>query len=185
MIRYLRIFKEIEGFVDILTFKRIKSVVMKKMCETFIVTVSYFIISACLWYMCGGTLLSPVHNVKDRDNWIFRLGYYGKDYWTILLASLYWTIQTIFTVGYGDMPALTKLEMYASLTRVFSIFTQIFGSIILSYIYASMAIFIKYLNQEKESKRYTIDYLKKVRRKYNLPPNFIKKLITKIKNETE
>ena len=49
--------------------------------------------------------------MKDRDNWIFRLGYFGKDYWTILLASLYWTIQTIFTVGYGDMPALTKLEM--------------------------------------------------------------------------
>jgi hypothetical protein len=173
MIRYLRIFKEIEGFVDILTFKRIKSVVMKKMCETFIVTVSYFIISACLWYICG------VHNVKDRDNWIFRLGYIGKDYWTILLASLYWTIQTIFTVGYGDMPALTKLEM------VFSIFTQIFGSIILSYIYASMAIFIKYLNQEKESKRYTIDYLKKVRRKYNLPRMFITELIKKIKAETE
>jgi hypothetical protein len=105
MLRYLRIFKEIEGFVDILTFKRIKSVVMKKMCETFIVTVSYFIISACLWYLCGA------YNKKDRDNWIFRLGYVGKDSWTILLASLYWTIQTIFTVGYGDMPALTKLEM--------------------------------------------------------------------------
>ena len=55
----------------------------------------------------------------------------------------------------------------------------------MSYIYASMAIFIKYLNQEKESKRYTIDYLKKVRRKYNLPPKFIKTLIQKIKNETE
>lgn len=105
MLRYLRIFKEIEGFVDILTFKQIKSVVMKKMCETFIVTVSYFIISACLWYFCG------VYNVKDKDNWIFRLGYVGKDYGTLLLASLYWTIQTIFTVGYGDIPALTKLEM--------------------------------------------------------------------------
>jgi hypothetical protein len=69
--------------------------------------------------------------------------------------------------------------------RVFSIFTQIFGSIILSYIYASMAIFIKFLNQEKESKRYTIDYLKKVRRKYNLPNHFIKVLINKIKQDTE
>lgn len=56
MVRYLRIFKEIEGFVDILTFRQIKSVVMKKMCETFIVTVSYFIISACLWYICGSNL---------------------------------------------------------------------------------------------------------------------------------
>ena len=55
----------------------------------------------------------------------------------------------------------------------------------MSYIYASMAIFIKYLNQEKESKRYTIEYLKKVRRKYSLPPTFIRGLIQKIKAETE
>lgn len=146
---------------------------MKKMCETLIITNTFFMVSACLWYICG------IHNVKVRENWIFRLGYTDKSNAEILLGAFYWTIQTIFTVGYGDMPAKTKLEM------VYSIFIQIFGSIILAYINASMAIFIKYLNRQKEPKRYTIDYLKRVKKKYGLSSRFLKDLILKVKKSDD
>lgn len=173
MIRYLRVFKEIEGFVDIITFRKIESVVLKKMCETVIVTLTYFIISASLWYVIGA------HNMSVRTNWLFRLSYTDRSPLSTMLASLYWSIQTIFTVGYGDMPAVTKLEM------TFSIFTQIFGSIILAYIYASMTIFIKYVNMEKDTKRYTVDYLKRVRRKYGLKPRFFKVMINKVKRSED
>lgn len=44
------------------------------------------------------------------DNWVIRLGYSDYSPWEKYLISLYWTIQTVVTVGYGDLPAVTSTE---------------------------------------------------------------------------
>lgn len=51
-----------------------------------------------------------MYNFDDRNNWRYRLNYMDKTTAELYVASLYWTIQTVVTVGYGDFAAVTKFE---------------------------------------------------------------------------
>jgi len=46
----------------------------------------------------------------DIDNWKFRLGFNDLSPLELYLISFYWTVQTVVTVGYGDLPAVTSTE---------------------------------------------------------------------------
>ena len=66
-------------------------------------------ISACFWYL--------TYKLSDfsPDSWVVRNGYQddtnGKKY----LASMYWAVATILTVGYGDISGKTSLERVVSI----------------------------------------------------------------------
>ena len=50
--------------------------------------------------------------LEDPENWISRLGYRDSTNLEKYVTCIYWVIQTIFTVGYGDIPAMTTIELY-------------------------------------------------------------------------
>ena len=54
----------------------------------------------------------------------------------LYVASIYYTVTTITTVGYGDLSAQNTLE------RIFSVFTMITGVIAFSYATGSLASLI-------------------------------------------
>jgi hyperpolarization activated cyclic nucleotide-gated potassium channel 2 len=55
------------------------------------------------------------------DTWVVRKNYIDKDAGTQYLASIYWALQTLTTVGFGDINAVTVTE------KVITIFWMIFG----------------------------------------------------------
>lgn len=59
----------------------------------------------CFWF-----LASKVYD-HDPDTWIGRYNLEDADDGFQYLRSLYWSTQTVITVGYGDMPAVTPVEM--------------------------------------------------------------------------
>jgi hyperpolarization activated cyclic nucleotide-gated potassium channel 2 len=61
-------------------------------------------ISACFWYLTAK--LSDF----DEDTWIMRYGYIDDSNGKKYLASLYWAVATILTVGYGDISGFTLVE---------------------------------------------------------------------------
>eukprot|EP00347_Sterkiella_histriomuscorum_P001398 403372187 len=64
----------------------------------------------CFWF------LSSKFNDHDPDTWIARLKLEDADDTTQYLYSLYWSTQTVITVGYGDLPAITSnIEVQASI----------------------------------------------------------------------
>ena len=61
-------------------------------------------ISACFWYLTAK--LSDF----DENTWIMRYGYIDDSNGKKYLASLYWAVATILTVGYGDISGGTLVE---------------------------------------------------------------------------
>lgn len=74
-----------------------------------------------------------VFNLSVHDNWVMRLGYLDRSKLEVYMACFHWTVQTIFTVGYGDFPARTKAE------QLYSIFLQSIGQFIYAYIIGSIS----------------------------------------------
>lgn len=72
----------------------------------FLVIVSLCIhLMGCLWYF------SAKLYEFEPDTWVVRHGFIDENTGYQYLASIYWTVTTIVTVGYGDITARTELEM--------------------------------------------------------------------------
>jgi hypothetical protein len=84
---------------------------LERIFTTFVISFIIFHITSCIWHVISGTpRLPPVYDVDNPDNWKFRLGYNDSSIVELYLVSFYWTIQTVVTVGYGDLPAKTSSE---------------------------------------------------------------------------
>lgn len=61
-------------------------------------------IAACFWYL--------TYKLSDYapDSWVMRMGYQDSSISTKYLASVYWAVATILTVGYGDIHGETTIE---------------------------------------------------------------------------
>ena len=77
---------------------------LERIFSTFALSFMIFHIVSCLWHLVA------VLDSDDPANWKFRLGYIDYGPWELYLISFYWTIQTVVTVGYGDIPAITSIE---------------------------------------------------------------------------
>lgn len=54
---------------------------------------------SCFWF------LSAKFNDFEETCWVVKRGIQDRDNGYLYLTSLYWALQTITTVGYGDIPA--------------------------------------------------------------------------------
>jgi CRP-like cAMP-binding protein len=61
-------------------------------------------ICSCLWY-----LTAKLYDFNP-DTWVVRYGYIDNDIGSLYLTSLYWSFETLSTVGYGDITPYTALE---------------------------------------------------------------------------
>lgn len=65
-------------------------------------------LAACLWLWVG--IQEP-----GADGWIQRLDLGRDDFADLYLRSLYWTVTTLATVGYGDITPRTSVEMIVAI----------------------------------------------------------------------
>lgn len=70
---------------------------------------------SCFWY------LSAKFNDFDYNCWVVQRGIQDESNGYLYLTSVYWALQTITTVGYGDITVLTVSEL------VLSILWMVFG----------------------------------------------------------
>lgn len=70
---------------------------------------------SCFWF------LSAKFNDFEHDCWVVMRGIEDRDDGYQYLTSIYWALQTITTVGYGDIPAATMTE------QILSVLWMIFG----------------------------------------------------------
>jgi hypothetical protein len=85
---------------DFLSFRQSS---MRLLMVFFTVAVCAHIV-ACLWYLAAKIEGFGPHT------WVVRKGYIDEDLGTLYTASLYWSITTMSTVGYGDITSDTSIE---------------------------------------------------------------------------
>ena len=79
-------------------------------------------ISACSWY-----LTYRISNYSP-DSWVVRRGLQDDSNQQKYLSSLYWSLATVFTVGYGDINGYTDIE------RIFSIAWMLIGVALYAFV---------------------------------------------------
>lgn len=79
---------------------------------------------ACFWFLTA--------KVSDYnpDTWVYRRNIVDSDNLTGYIYSLYWSVQTVITLGYGDIPAVTTPEILISL--VWMLFGEVFHSFVVA-----------------------------------------------------
>ena len=85
-------------------------------------------VSACIWIFIG------ISNDDVAENWIFMKGYQDYDNQSLYITSLYFTVTTIVTVGYGDITPYNNHE------RSFVIFLMLVGVISFSFATSTLSV---------------------------------------------
>jgi hypothetical protein len=81
----------------------------------------------CLWCKVGSEWIK--HFIKDESS----------DY----ISSLYWSVTTMLTVGYGDIVAITNGE------KVYAIFTMLLGCCLFAYVMSSIGGLVNEISNNK------------------------------------
>lgn len=148
LMRILRLFKLLRLFKSNQTFKKIFDLInvnvgIVKMI-TVLVSVFFLVhLVGCFWFMQAKL------DDFNPDTWVVRLDYVNEESGVQYLASLYWALQTLTTVGFGDINAFTYIEkIMAIIWMLFGIGFYSFTIGNLSQIIASMDIRSELLGQK-------------------------------------
>ncbi len=129
---------------------------MRMMSVLVYVMVALHIIS-CLWVMT-----SKFDNFHE-DTWLVRTEAINDSAADQYLLSLYWAFQTVTTVGFGDVPAITVSE------RILALFWMIFGVGFYSFTVGNLSSIIASLDAKSAEIRGKIDSFLDFSREVKLP----------------
>ena len=94
---------------------------------------------ACFWYFVADQAKKDENGKFKPDIWVVRTGLDGENVsvWSRYVTSFYWACQTITTVGYGDIAAITTGE------KLYAIFWMIIGVGFYSFTIGNLASIVQ------------------------------------------
>lgn len=100
---------------------------------------------ACFWFFITTRKCTGIQNPEDAIlvTWATNFGFQNADIFSQYIASLYFTFETLFTIGYGDFYATNMGE------RVYVIVVMLIGSLLFGAIIAQIKDVLDSLNIQK------------------------------------
>jgi hypothetical protein len=126
-------------------------------------------ISACLWYF-----VAKLQDL-DPDSWVTRLGYNDAPDFELYIASLYWTLTTVTTVGYGDISAGTLIE------KLFGLFIMTCGVFMYSYAISALSSIDCVFDVKNKEMNAKLSILASIKKEYGLKDDIYDKVRKMIK----
>ena len=101
-------------------------------------------IYACIWYAIGRSTsgASP-----ESDSWISKSVKIHANWEELYISSIYFSLATMITVGYGDISPQNKSE------AVWCIIGMLFGSMLFGYMMNKVGEILKNMNKRKSELR--------------------------------
>ena len=122
-------------------------------------------IASCGWIVVALYEEENFENTWINDEDVKYLG--GFD---LYVASFYFTVTTITTVGYGDIHAYSKLEF------IIGIILKIFGVIGFSFASGALSAIIQNLDATQAKLQEKMQTLTKIQQEHNIPHNLYQEL---------
>lgn len=110
---------------DIIDFFNMRQSVTRLIGSFFSVIILLHVM-ACLWFF-----IAKLEGLGP-DSWVVRGGYMEATDGEIYVASFYWALTTLTTVGYGDISAETFLE------RIFAMIIMFTGVLYISFVVSNL-----------------------------------------------
>lgn len=104
-------------------------------------------------------------NVEDSpDNWIWWTGMQDSSEFELYIASAYFIVTTIATVGYGDITPLTVTEW------IFCIFIMLLGVTGFSFATGSLSSLMSNIDTASAKLKSYMSMADQIKRNYNIDP---------------
>ena len=172
MIRLLRFLKSIKFFQQTeklpLWLKKMlhQDSFLKGILRTSVFTLLMVHIVACLWKFAA-----EFDEENVESNWMKEDIYKNLSDPEIYIACVYWAIQTVFTVGYGDFTPLTVFQL------IISILAMLFGVFLFGTIISSISNIFESMHNHSVETISLLDNLYKFRENYQIKEELYHKCI--------
>ena len=162
LIKVVRFLKKISFFNTFFEFVQLNYGVSQLIIfMLFLLLISHLI--ACLWYF--------IPKFFDEEfYWVVQTHRIDDSNFEKYLLSLYWTLATVFTVGFGDIHAYNEIE------NVFSIIWMVFGVVFVSIIIGTLSSIIANSESRETKLNKKLMILKDFSRKTKLNPLLAQKI---------
>ena len=104
LFKMTKIFKNNKNLQGLIRIIKMNTAIMK-LIKVLAATILVIHLMTCFWFLFAK--LEDFH----PETWVVRVGILDERPWYQYLVSLNWAIQTLTTVGFGDVPSHTRLEI--------------------------------------------------------------------------
>ncbi|CAM6027486.1 unnamed protein product, partial [Sphagnum balticum] len=147
--------------------------------KLFLVTIFVCHCAACFYYLLAVTYPES----KSNETWLGSIlpDFRQENLWTLYITSIYWSITTLTTVGYGDLHPVNEREM------IFDSFFMLLNLALTAYIIGNMTILITRVTHRTRQYRDSVQAVMKFAKRNRLPPKLQEQMLAhmRLKFKTE
>lgn len=170
--KFVRMFKYFNTIKDIAAKYDISIITLRLLVEA--IAVVYLVhIAACIYYFIA------LVNDLGPDTWVAQKNIQDESNSVKYLYSVYWALQTLTTVGYGDIPADTNEE------KIVCIFWMVFGVGFYSFTIGNLSSFITTIDAKGAQLRAKLQTIEEFARKHDLPKDLEIRMKSLTTNQNE
>jgi hypothetical protein len=177
-IKFLKVFKFIRVFKYANTIKEIAakydiSIITLRLLAEAIAVVYLVHIFAWIYYFIATV------NDLGPDTWVVQKNIQDESNSVKYLYAVYWALQTLTTVGYGDIPADTNEE------KIVCIFWMVFGVGFYSFTIGNLSSFITTIDAKGAQLRAKLQTIEEFSKKHDLPKDLEIRMKSLTTNQNE
>lgn len=121
-------------------------------------------IIGCFWIFIGR------FDETSKENWIYIKGYQDYSVYDLYVSSVYFSVTTVVTVGYGDITAISSGE------KLVAVFLMLIGVIAFSYATGALGNILANIDSSEAKLKEKMTTLNEIQVKYNISGDLYRKL---------
>lgn len=129
-------------------------------------------IFACFWF------LFP-RMYDESENWVNQLGFTDRATFELYLLSFYYSISTLFTIGFGDIYSFSTVE------HLLTIIWMLFGVGFYSFTIGTLSSFLVEMNSKETKLKYKLSLLNDLSREIGLDGSIKEKIKSTLINTSD